>query len=180
MEAIKCLKERRSVRRFNDKTVDKAVIEEIISAAAFSPSWKNTQTVRWNIITDEALKKRLAEECIPNGHKNASIIMSSSCVAVQSSVSGLSGYNPDGSFTTEKKDGWEMYDAGVAAQSFCLAAHDKGIGTVIMGIIDSGAIEKLLDIPQGERVIAVIPMGYPLDEAKCPPKKTTEEISRFF
>lgn len=46
MNTLEAITTRRSIRRFLDKTVDSAIIEEIVAAASFSPSWKNTQTVR--------------------------------------------------------------------------------------------------------------------------------------
>lgn len=36
-----------------------------------------------------------------------------------------------------------MFDAGIAAQTFCLAAHEKGIGTVILGVFDDKKLRKL-------------------------------------
>ncbi len=77
-------------------------------------------------------------------------------------------------------DEWEMYDAGIAAQTFCLAAHNYGIGCVIMGIVDGKKLSEILSLPENERTAAVIAMGHPAEEPKCPRKKTAEEISRFF
>lgn len=60
MELITGIKTRRTVRKFTDKPVSKETINEIISAAAYAPSWKNTQTTRWNIVTDKALIEKIA------------------------------------------------------------------------------------------------------------------------
>lgn len=180
METIECIKTRRSVRKFTDRPVTKEVLTDIISAAAMSPSWKNTQTSRWNIITDRKLIEEIAADAVLGFDKNAKTIGRCTCLAVQSAVTGLAGYEPDGSFTTDKKDGWEMYDAGIAAQTFCLAAHNFGVGSVIMGIIDDIKLAELLHIPENERIIAAIALGYPEFEPKMPPKKTAEEIARFF
>ena len=46
METIQCIKERRSIRKFQDRKVPHEVINEIIEAAAYAPSWKNTQVTR--------------------------------------------------------------------------------------------------------------------------------------
>lgn len=73
-----------------------------------------------------------------------------------------------------------MYDAGIAAQTFCLAAHDMGIGCVIMGIVDGNKLSEILSLPDTERVAAVIALGYPAEEPDCPHKKSAEEISRYF
>lgn len=39
-----------------------------------------------------------------------------------------------------------MFDAGIAAQTFCLAARDLGIGTCILGIFDADAAGRLLEL----------------------------------
>ena len=88
-------------------------------------------------------------------------------------------YERDGSFSTSQGSGWEMYDSGIAAQTFSLAAHDAGLGSVIMGIIDDKKIAEIIDLPDTERVTAAIAVGYPAEEPKCPPKKSAEEITRF-
>lgn len=180
MEAIECIKTRRSVRRFTDREIPRDILAETVSAAAMSPSWKNTQTVRWNMVTDRKMIADIAENAVLGFDKNEKTVKNCACLAVQSVVTGLAGYEPDGGYTTDKKDGWEMYDAGIAAQTLCLAAHDMGIGTVILGIIDGARLEELLGIPENERVIAAIAMGYAAGEVKTPPKKSAEEIARYF
>ena len=73
-----------------------------------------------------------------------------------------------------------MFDAGIAAQTFCLAAHEKGIGTVIMGIFDENKVAEIVDIPEGQQLAAIIPMGYPVDgEVAVPPRKTAEQLLSF-
>ena len=42
MEALECIKTRRSVRRFTEQPVTREEIEQIVAAAAYAPSWKNT------------------------------------------------------------------------------------------------------------------------------------------
>lgn len=64
MELITGIKTRRTVRKFTDKPVSKETINEIIGAAAYAPSWKNSQTTRWNIITDKALIEKTADEAV--------------------------------------------------------------------------------------------------------------------
>ena len=52
------------MRKFTDKPVSKETINEIIGAAAYAPSWKNSQTTRWNIVTNKALIEKIADEAV--------------------------------------------------------------------------------------------------------------------
>lgn len=179
MDAIECIKTRRSVRKYSDREISRETLTEIISAASMAPSWKNTQTARWTVITDKELIRKISEEAVLGFEKNGKTIGRCTCLAVQSCVKGLAGFEPDGTPTTSKNDGWEMYDAGIAAQTFCLAAHNFGVGSVIMGIIDDEKLAELANIPAEERVIAAVAMGYPEFEPNMPPRKTVSEIARF-
>jgi nitroreductase len=38
---------------------------------------------------------------------------------------------------------YTLVDAGLACQTFCLAAEAKGVGTVIMGVIDDESISNM-------------------------------------
>lgn len=180
MEALECIKTRRSIRKFTDAPVSEDTIKELVLAASYAPSWKNTQTARWNVVTDKALIKKISEEAVFGFEHNGGIMAGSQCLFVQSCVKGRCGYERDGSYTTTKNDSWEMFDAGIAAQTLCLAAHNMGLGTVIMGIIDDKKLEELLNIPETERVMSVIAVGTPADSPAMPPRKTVEEISRVF
>ncbi len=72
-----------------------------------------------------------------------------------------------------------MFDAGVASQTFCLAAYEKGIGSVIMGIFDQKKIEELLELPEDRELVALIPIGYPAEEPVAPKRKAVDDLLSF-
>ena len=178
MDIHECIENRRSIRRFNDKAVAWETVQDIVKAATFSPSWKNSQTVRYTVTNDPEMIEKFAANAMASFEKNANTLRSAKALAVQSVVTGICGYNPDGSYTTNKNDSWEMFDAGISAQTFCLAAHSYGVGTVIMGIYDEAACASLAGIPDTERVTALIAMGYPEEPANMPKRKELDEILR--
>ena len=74
-------------------------------------------------------------------------------------------------FFSKEKLGWQMFDVGVACQSFCLAAKEQGLGTVIMGIFDEEKISELLEIPPERELAALIAVGWPDDDPQAPKRK---------
>ena len=95
-------------------------------------------------------------------------------------VEGRSGFEKDGSFSTPKEDRWQTFDAGIAAQTFCLAAYEKGIGSVILGYFDDAEIKKVIPIPEGQQVGAIIPIGFlPEGEVAAPPRKDVSALLTF-
>ncbi len=181
MNAEQCIKERRSVRKFSDEPLTQGVLGEIAELARYAPSWKNTQVARYHIVQTAELKERIASECVCGFEFNIKTINRCNALVVLSVKKGISGCEqPEGSTETQQEPYWEIFDAGIAAQTFCLAAHAKGVGSVILGIFDADAITKMLEIDESERVVALVALGYPLSAPKAaPPRKDVAEIVSY-
>lgn len=179
MELMEAIKSRRSVRKYTDEPITHEVLEEIIDAARFSPSWKNTQIVRYHVIENKELQKKIAEDCVLGFEFNTKTLSRATAIVVVSYITKRCGYERDGSFSTSKEDRWEMFDAGIATQTFCLAAHEKGLGTCIMGIFDEDAIAELIELPENQKIGAVVAMGYPVFAPDAPPRKEVEALVNY-
>lgn len=174
MNTFESIQLRRSIRKFNDKEVSHEVLEEVIQAAIYSPSWKNTQITRYIAVEDKAIKEKIATQYAPSYNQNA--IMSAPVLLALTVVKKRSGYERDGSYSTSKGSGWEMYDCGIATQTLCLAAQASGLGTVIQGIFDYDKVSELLQVPEEQEIVALIPMGYPDETPVMPKRKTVLDV----
>ena len=180
MDAINMLKERRSVRTYKNEKVDRKKMEEIIDVARWAPSWANTQIARYTLVDDEETIEKLAAEGLQGFAYNTNTLTHAHGVAVLSFVKGKSGrLEKYGDLDSSNAHFWEAFDTGIACQTFCLAAHAKGVGTCIFGVIDDDAISRIVNLPDEETVAALIVYGYPDGEPKAPPRKEVGEISRF-
>lgn len=175
MTAKECITGRRSIRKFTDQPVSHQLLEQIIATASYAPSWKNTQITRYLAVEGDA-KERLA--ACANAH-NSEIMQGAPLVMAVSAVCGQCGFDKDGSASTFRGDAWQMFDAGVACEAFCLAAHEQGLGTVIMGIFDQEAASQLLEIPREQDLIALIAVGYPAQTPTAPRRKAVEELLSY-
>ncbi len=147
----------------------------------YAPSWANFQIARYNFISDQEIIAKIAEKGVNGFVYNKSTLENTKNILVLSFVKGKSGkldVEKD-DFATSKSNAWEMFDAGIACQTFCLAAHEKGLGTCIFGVIDDKAIAEIIGLPADETVGTVITFGYPDEEPSVPPRKAIEEITRF-
>jgi nitroreductase len=176
MEFKEVVESRRSVRKYTDQAISKETLEEIVRLSSCSPSWKNTQCVSYVVVQDPELKEKIAKDCVCGFEFNTKTITRANALAILTVKKGLSGCEEDGSFSTTKGDSWEMFDAGVAAQTFCLAAKAEGVGTVILGIIDETKTAEILGLAKDEEVAAFIAMGYPETDGKMPPRKAVAEL----
>lgn len=178
MNAKDCIKERRSIRKFKADPVDHALLSEIVETASYAPSWKHTQIARYIAVEGE-LKNKIAAECTDAYPKNGEIITQAPMLIAVTFLTGRSGFERDGSFSTSKGSFWQAYDAGIATEAFCLAAWDKGLGSVIMGIFDDAKAASLLNLPEGRELAALIPVGYPDEAPTAPRRKPAEELLSF-
>ncbi len=180
MDAITCcIKERRSVRKFEEKKIPQEVIKELVETASYAPSWKNTQIVRYIVLEDREKIDNVAQDCVLGFEYNTKTMKNAAALILVTMIKGRCGYEKDGSFSTPKEDRWEMFDAGIAAQTLCLAAHEKGIGSVIIGIFDEAKVEEVVAIPEGQQLAAIIAVGYPAVIPDAPKRKLVEELVSF-
>ncbi len=177
MTANECIRERRSIRKFANRPVPHEVLAQIVATASYAPSWKNTQITRY--IAVEGDRKAALAKCTKLYPGNGTIIENAPMVIAITIVKGRSGYERDGSFSTPKGSGWQMYDAGVASEAFCLSAYEQGLGTVILGLYDEKDAAELLEIPEDRELIALIPIGYPDETPNAPRRKTVEDLLSY-
>lgn len=177
MEAIACIEGRRSIRSFTDQEISNDILKNIVKSASFAPSWKNTQTVSYIAVKDQTLKGKLASIGIGDFVKNQETVNRCNCLVAVVTKKGISGYNSDGTPTTTRNNLWETFDAGIATQTFCLAAHNYNVGTVILGIYEENKILELLELnPNEYSISALVACGYYNVEAKAPKRKSVEDL----
>ena len=177
MNMTECIKGRRSIRKYNAERIERSVLEDIISTASYSPSWKNTQITRYIAIEDTSIIQEIADKFTPEFNSN--IIKQVSTLMAVTFIKNRCGFERDGSYSTKKGDRWQMFDVGIACQTFCLAAHEKGLGTVILGLWDEDGITELLDIPENQELAALIAIGYPADTPLAPKRKSVEDLLTY-
>ncbi len=176
MNVTECIETRRSVRKFKDMPVPTELFCEIVDTARYYPSWKHTQIARYHIITNPAMKAEIANNCVCDFKFNTKTLLNTPAIVVITYKTGRCGYEKDGTFSTTKEDRWEMFNAGIAAQTFALAAHDKGVGTCIMGIFDEFKIADVLGLPEDQKIGVIMAAGFPDEEPATPPRKNVEFI----
>ncbi len=176
MTANECIRNRRSIRKFTERPVSHELLAHIVETASYAPSWKNTQITRY--IAVEGEKKAALAKCT-DWSGNTAIMENAPMVVAVTLIKGRCGYERDGSFSTSKGDHWQMFDAGIASEAFCLAACEQGLGTVIMGLFQEEEASRLLNLPEDRELAALIAIGYPAESPAAPKRKTVEELLSY-
>ena len=151
------LRTRRSIRRYEERPVDKEKIDQLVEAVLRSPSSRGFNPWRFVVVTDSQMLEKLSK-AKPHGAsflKNAPLAV---VICADPSVS----------------DVW-VEDASIASIIVHLAAADLGLGSCWVqirkrshesGKSASEVIGELLDLPEEMEVESIVAIGYPAEEKK--------------
>ena len=187
MELFEAIKNRRSIRHYTTDPIDDDKVNQVLEAGRWAPSWANTQCWRFVVVRDPELKARIGQslmrvrrgdELFDNpGTKAINDVPVVIVVCAEMNKSGLKPGDPArGDYVTDKGD-WFMFDSALAVQNMVLAAHGLGLGTVIIGAFEAPMVEEIIGLPEGYRVVVLLPLGVPAREGKAPPRKELTEIA---
>ncbi len=168
MELYQAIAGRRSERRYTDQLVPTEVLDRLLIAAQWAPSWAHTQAPEVVVIEDEQVRTAL-QACLPEYNPSYRAMGEAPLALAFCARLGRAGFKK-GEPATPRGD-WMMFDVALAMQSFMLAAHAEGLGTVCIGMFDAEAAGRAVAAPAGTTVVALTPLGYPAADTKVPPRK---------
>jgi len=172
-EIMEVIKERRSIRKYEEKDVPDEVLNSLLEAARWSPSWANTQCWELIVVKDKTLKESLKDTILPKNPATNAITQAPVLLALCGKLKS-SGFYKD--IVTTKLGDWFMFDLGLFTQTLCLAAQGLGLGTVIVGLFDHDKARSILKVPEGYELVVLIPLGYPAKISSAPKRR---EIGDF-
>ncbi len=173
-DLMEIIKERRSIRKYEEKDIPGEIVDNVLEAVSWTPSWVNTQCWEVIVVKDKIIKKKL-QATISKGNRAAKSIVAAPVVLAVCGRLGKSGYYEDKVST--KFGDWYMFDLGLATQNLCLMAHHLGLGTVIVGLFDHDRAKQVLNVPAGYELVVLIPMGYPAKTPSAPKRREIEEFT---
>lgn len=141
-----------SVRKFQDRPVEKEKVLAILKAAMQAPSATNQQPWEFFVVTDRSMLEELSKAC-PYGKMTATAPCA--IVAVYRTDCRLPEY--------------AHIDLSIAMENLWLETDAQGLGGVWIGTAPReermNAVEEAIGgLPAGLRAFAVFPFGYPAEE----------------
>ena len=168
-DLMEIIKGRRSIRNYDSREVPDAVVDQVIEALRWAPSWTNCQCWEVIVIRDPAVKQELQATFPPKGNPAFKAIVQAPVLLALCARTHVSGYY-HGEASTRFGE-WMMYDLGLATQNLCLMAHQLGLGTVIAGLFDHDRAKAVLAVPDGYELLTLIPLGYPARVGGAPQRR---------
>jgi nitroreductase len=177
MELKEAILKRRSIRKFTDYQVTDVEIDELLEAARWAPSWANTQVWEFVVVRDRQVMDKIATTYAPN-NPATKCTQSASVLIVGCAKTGVSGAHDGKNLTIFSE--WFLFDLALAVQNLCLRAHDIGLGTVIVSLLDHRALKQVLSVPDGYEAVTVIPVGKSaVPDKQGPPRKSMADFTHL-
>ncbi len=175
MDIIDVIKSRRSVRKYRSDPVRREDIITILEAAHSAPSAMNHKPWEFLVITGEKILK-MGENFLPIVEQFSAGWKLSN---VQGSISRdefltfarYYGGAPVVIVILFEKQSHENFQkaylesASAAMENLLLAATARGLGTCWMTgpLADEESLRRIIEIPETKEIVAVTPVGYPLE-----------------
>ncbi len=180
MDLLDAVTNRRSVRKYSARPVDKATIEKLLDAAVLAPSASNQQPWSFVVIqgaekvreySERAKRILLAQPDIGDQLRTRMSDPSHNLfhgapaiVCIYSKRSGIYGHT----------------DCAMAAYTLMLTAHSMGLGTCWIGmgkpLFDTPLLMRELGVPAEYSAVAPLVLGYPEGELPASRGRKAPEV----
>ena len=163
---IDCIMSRKSVRKFDSRTVSAETIETILKAGMAAPSAMNKQPWKFVVVQDKQMLKTIADS-MPNIRTATAPMAIIVCGDMSKTLDGVA------------REFW-VQDCSAATQNILLAAHSMGLGAVWNGLYPDlprcKFISNLLQMDNRYIPLCVVPIGYPAENPEVKNKWKPENV----
>lgn len=178
MNIIECINNRRSIRSFTDKKIDKNIITELITLGTKAATGSGHEAWGFAVITDKDQMKQLSDgtkkyilenfEKYPYLKQYESWLTNEKFNIFYNAPCLLIIYGDTNSH-------WYTYDCTLAASNIMLSASEYGIGTCWIGFgehtLDTADFKSKHNVPSNYKLVCPMVLGYPKAQLTAPIRK---------
>ncbi len=163
---LNCIKNRFSVRKFLDKSIEQEKIDILLESARLAPSASNKQTWKFIVIKDEEKRKKLVSIC--KGQK----FVADAPITIAVCMTNLDYVMTCGMNAP-------IIDGAIAGEHIVLQAVELGLGSCWIGAFYHDRMAELIDLPTDYVIVGLLPVGYPAVSKHKRNLKSIEEIVAY-
>ena len=152
MTFLELATERYSVRSFKKDAIEPEKLDAILEAGCVAPTARNFQPQKIYVVKSEEIRSKLASVC--RFTFDAPVILAIA-------------YDTERDWKNRLMPGYSSgeTDAAIVGTHMMLEAWEQGIGSCWVGYFNADDVRCALGLPEHIRVTALMPMGYPADDA---------------
>ena len=196
-ELFETMDGRRTTRHFSTKPVPKSLIEAAIKCGSTAPSGAHLQPWTFVAVSNPDVKAKMRAAAEEEERKTYSERMPESWREVLEPLGtdAVKEHMTDAPWIIVlfrqskrlRKNGemgptyYSTESCGIAAGMFIHAIHNMGLVTLTHTPSPMGFLREILERPEHEHAVLVMPVGYPADDAMVPKleRKSLEEVAIF-
>lgn len=168
MELLQAIKERRSVRFFQDKDVEKDKLTSLLEAATWAPTGGNIQP--WYFIAVNGREQVAKIKAFSPGIIGSPKAIIIACIDTDK----LKRYG-----SREEGELLATMDLSMACQNIMLAALGLGLGSCAVRSFNQAAVSQLTGLPNAIKPQLLIALGYPSKTPAVPPKLPLAQVAGY-
>lgn len=169
MNIKEAIHQRKSIRKYQDKSIPEEIITELLDAARRAPSAKNTQSHKYFIVKDEMTKEILKKY---NAFKQPFVYGAPLIIICCADPKQY----PNSVDVDDTPEHYALVDLSIASSFLVLRATELGLGSVFVAWIYRDKIKEALNIPKEYIIPFVLPIGYPAENPNPKSRKELREI----
>jgi len=170
MDVFEAIKTRRSIRAFTKQDVSKEDVRKLLDAARWAPSAGNIQPWEFIVVRDPEVKRDLSIAALHQAFiEEAPVVI----VVCANRTLSARGYGVRGSSL------YCLQDTAAAIQNMLLAACALRLATCWIGAFHEEEAKGVLNIPNGVRPVAIIPVGHPAETPEVRWKRPLSEVVHY-
>jgi nitroreductase len=149
LTVLDVIRERGSVRRYEDRSIPTEAMEQVLEAARLGQSAANRQPWEFVVVVGKDTKKKIASASESFVAEATAVIV---CIA-----------HPENCGHVGSLDSF-LVDVAIAVENMALVSWELGLGSCWIGAYDEEEIRQILNIPENLRVASLLTLGYPAEK----------------
>lgn len=163
MELTEAIRERQSIRDYEDRPVPEEKLGKVLEAARLAPSASNRQRWKFIVVREAKRRQELARAAGGQTHLARAPVVIAAVATMPDYVMrcGVPAY---------------AVDLAIAIDHMTLAAVDEGLGTCWIGAFSQEEARNILEVPEDYRIVTLLPLGFPRQAGREKVRKSLDEI----
>ena len=179
MDVKTAIENRRSIRNYQPKPVEKEKLEMLLEAARLAPSSSNRQPWRFFLAAEPEIKAKIAGACSQDFIQQAPVIIL--CYADLGSyqsrkIKAFARRILSGDIGFQKLVPRAFLDTAIAIEHMVLQAVELGLGTCWVRLVNADKLPGMIKIPDHYVFVSLLTVGYPAEAPSPRPRLKREEI----
>lgn len=167
---MELLETRRTYRRFEQKEIDRSIVDEILRAARFASSAANKQPLSYIVVEGKNRVDQVFEYTKWAGALPPEVGQPKDNERPVLFIAVVQNLDINRDCDT---------DAGLAIGNMTLAAWNHGVGSCIIGACNKVKLSELFGLTENQKLHTVVAFGYPSHKSTIVPLEKGEEFKYY-